>query len=274
MSTGPQGTKGLTGLTGAQGDTGTTGATGPQGTKGLTGLTGAQGDTGTTGATGPQGTKGLTGLTGAQGSTGNKGLTGAQGIAGTVPAGANQIVYVNSAGTDVTGEAAFTYNATSNLMDVDIIHAGNGSAAAPSYSFQSDTDTGIYRVTTNTIGISIGGTKVAEIDSSGITITDGVEFIPPQGEVDTGNPTTVGTGELGRTIVRSNSNAASITAGLDVGSQFTVINTNTTGTSLTFNRSGSETLNGATSVTLDQQYAGATFIKATSTAWYVVGELA
>ena len=159
-------------------------------------------------------------------------------------------------------------------MDVDKIHAGNGSAGSPSYSFQSDTDTGIFRVSANTIGISAGGTKVAEIDSSGVTITEGVEFIPPQGDVDTSNPTTVGTGDLGKTIVRSNSNAASITAGMSVGSQFSVINTNGSGTSLTFNRSGSETLNGGTSVTLDQQYAGATFFKATSTAWYVIGELA
>jgi len=237
----------------------------------MIGATGAQGDKGLTGAQGVAGNQGMIGATGAQG---DKGLTGAQGIAGTVPAGANQVVYVNSGGTSVTGEAAFTYNATTNLMDVDKIHAGNGSAASPSFSFQSDPDTGIYRVTTNTVGISAGGSLLMKFGAGVVELEDDTEFIPPRGQPDTSNPTTIGTGELGRTIIRSNSNAATITAGADVGSQFSIINTNASGTSLTINGAGAETINGATSVTLDQQYAGATFFKATSTAWYSIGELA
>jgi len=159
-------------------------------------------------------------------------------------------------------------------MDVDKIHAANGSAGSPSFSFQSDNDTGIYRVSSNTIGITAGGSKIMEFGSSTIEVEDDVEFIPPRGQPDTSNPTTIGTGELGRTIIRSNSNTATITAGADVGSQFTIINTNGSGTTLTIQRAGVETINGATSVALDQQYAGATFFKATSTAWYSIGELA
>jgi hypothetical protein len=159
-------------------------------------------------------------------------------------------------------------------MDVDIIHASNGSAASPSFSFQSDSDTGIYRVTANQVGITAGGSLLMTFGAGVVELEDDTEFIPPRGQPDTSNPTTIGAGELGRTIIRSNSNAATITAGADVGSQFSIINTNASGTSLTINRAGSETINGATSVTLDQQYAGATFFKATSTEWYSIGELA
>ncbi|MAR18370.1 MAG: hypothetical protein CML44_03250, partial [Rhodobacteraceae bacterium] len=226
---------------------------------------------GLTGAQGVAGTQGMIGATGAQG---DKGLTGAQGIAGTVPAGANEIVYVNSGASSVTGESAFTYNATTNLMDVDIIHAGNGSAASPSFSFQSDPDTGIYRVTTNQVGITAGGSLLMKFGAGVVELEDDTEFIPPRGQPDTTNPTSIGTSQLGRTIIRTNSNTATISSGADVGAQFSIINTNSSGTTLTINRAGSETINGATSIALDQQYAGATFFKATSTEWFAIGELA
>lgn len=44
--------------------------------------------------------------------------------------------------------------------------AGNGTAAAPAFSFTSDPDTGIYRVGANEVGISTGGTLGWSQDSS------------------------------------------------------------------------------------------------------------
>lgn len=51
---------------------------------------------------------------------------------------------------------------------------GNGSASAPSISFSSDTDTGMYRVTTNTIGFATSGSERLRIDSGGIDVTGGI----------------------------------------------------------------------------------------------------
>ena len=205
--------------------------------------------------------------------TGNTGLTGATGTAGTIPAGANEVLYVNAAATDVDGEPAFTYTASTNLLEVDTLHLADGAVGTPAYSFGSDTNTGIYRISSDKIGIACGGTLIASIDSSaGFVIETGTDFIPPLGGVDTTNPTTIGTGELGKTIPRTNTTATSITAGLGVGAQFSVI-LDTTGT-LTISRSGGETINNATSVSLDTQFAGATFIKCDTDSWYAVGLLA
>jgi hypothetical protein len=51
------------------------------------------------------------------------------------------------------------------------LKAANGSAAAPAVTFASDTDTGPYRIGANNYGISIGGTKIFDLASTGLTIT-------------------------------------------------------------------------------------------------------
>lgn len=51
------------------------------------------------------------------------------------------------------------------------LKAANGSAAAPAHAFGSDTDTGAYRVGSNTYGIAAGGSLVAQVDSTGLTVT-------------------------------------------------------------------------------------------------------
>jgi len=46
---------------------------------------------------------------------------------------------------------------------------GNGTVGAPSVSFASDQDTGLYRITANTIGVAANGVLRARIDPDGIT---------------------------------------------------------------------------------------------------------
>lgn len=47
------------------------------------------------------------------------------------------------------------------------IVTGNGSASAPAHGFASDTDTGIYRVSANFLGVATGGTYRSGWDSTG-----------------------------------------------------------------------------------------------------------
>jgi hypothetical protein len=47
----------------------------------------------------------------------------------------------------------------------------SGTAAAPGMVFGADTDTGIYRVDTNQLGIAVGGTLVATFSSTGLVVT-------------------------------------------------------------------------------------------------------
>jgi len=59
-------------------------------------------------------------------------------------------------------------NPTLNTVSVE-----NGTAAAPSVTFSSDTDTGVFRSSANTIGLSAGGTERATVSANGLTATSG-----------------------------------------------------------------------------------------------------
>jgi len=63
-------------------------------------------------------------------------------------------------------------NAIADFQDNDVtttgdVSVGNGSAAAPSYSFASDPDIGMYRVGTNAVGISTVGVERLRIEATG-----------------------------------------------------------------------------------------------------------
>lgn len=50
----------------------------------------------------------------------------------------------------------------------------NGSAALPSLTFGSDTDTGLYRIGADNLGVTIGGTKKLDLTSSLFTVTPAI----------------------------------------------------------------------------------------------------
>lgn len=57
------------------------------------------------------------------------------------------------------------------LSVTSAISGADGSAAAPTYSFTSDTNTGVYRVGADSLGVSAGGTLRVTIDTTGVTLT-------------------------------------------------------------------------------------------------------
>ncbi|MDX2266139.1 MAG: DUF2793 domain-containing protein [Hyphomicrobiales bacterium] len=50
------------------------------------------------------------------------------------------------------------------------VEATDGAAALPAITFQSDTDTGFWRVAANTIGIAVGGAEQARLDAIGLGV--------------------------------------------------------------------------------------------------------
>lgn len=50
----------------------------------------------------------------------------------------------------------------------------NGTAALPAWTFTSDTDTGIYRIGANNLGLSVGGAVALNIAATGTTVTCGI----------------------------------------------------------------------------------------------------
>ena len=59
----------------------------------------------------------------------------------------------------VTGAATFD-----SSIGFTTVLAGNGSAGAPSFSFTSDTNTGIYRVGENVIGFAVAATSIMSLN--------------------------------------------------------------------------------------------------------------
>ena len=67
------------------------------------------------------------------------------------------------------------YNSqTSTSSYIPALTVGNGSAAAPSMSFQNDTTTGFYLAATGQIGFTVGGANAATLKSSGLVVTVGI----------------------------------------------------------------------------------------------------
>ncbi len=60
--------------------------------------------------------------------------------------------------------------------------AGDGSVGSPSIGFTSDTDNGLYRIGANNYGASVGGSKVVDFATTGITVTGSISatsFVAP-----------------------------------------------------------------------------------------------
>src|SRR5690606_23608071 len=72
------------------------------------------------------------------------------------------------------GDAGFTYNSTTDFATIGGLLASSADADDPSYSFASDTDTGIFLNGSNSIGFAAGGDRVGFWDSIGLTLTDTV----------------------------------------------------------------------------------------------------
>lgn len=111
----------------------------------------------------------------------------------------------------------------------------DGSAAAPELSFAVDTDTGIYRTSTNSIAVSAGGVDCLKVRLGGstriVTIGDGIGaaaavFDGPAGNTRDFQFTTAG---LGRWILRASADAES---GSNAGTNFQLLRRDDTGAAL------------------------------------------
>lgn len=106
----------------------------------------------------------------------------------TLPTGAVGAPSVNFGDADTgfysggLGQVNFTANGTNRVLlgtgsvsvqSVDSLRNVDGAVGEPGYTFNGDTDTGMYRSGTNTLDFATGGTKRVTIDSSGRVKTVG-----------------------------------------------------------------------------------------------------
>ena len=69
---------------------------------------------------------------------------------------------------EIIDEVNDIIDGTTSLTEVEV---GNGTVAAPSMTFTSDSDTGIYRIGANNLGVAAAGAKVLDVSATGLEVT-------------------------------------------------------------------------------------------------------
>jgi hypothetical protein len=111
-----------------------------------------------------------------------------------------------------------------------IIQAADGSATSPAFTFNSETNTGMYRVSNGIIGFSTGGTQRVTISSSGLNIASGGLLIGGSTVIDSSRNANFASLQIGgTTVIDSNRNLVGINQvnqDLNFGSSYSIVNAN------------------------------------------------
>jgi len=98
--------------------------------------------------------------------------------------------YTDPVSTDVLPIVDVGSDITKKVSIADLLeNAGTGSAAAPSFSFDGDNNTGIYRPAADQVALTAGGTQALLAESTGITIPGNLTVSGTTTTVDTVNLT-------------------------------------------------------------------------------------
>jgi hypothetical protein len=78
---------------------------------------------------------------------------------------------VNANFTDVAAEITGSLPTNGEKAMSGQMKAASGTVAAPGITFGSDLDCGFYRIGADNVGFAIGGTKILDISSTGVSVT-------------------------------------------------------------------------------------------------------
>jgi len=125
----------------------------------------------------------------------------------------------------ISQSVAFSATATSTLVDVTArnitvtgpLVAGDGTAAAPAFTFASDPNTGLYNVGANNIGVTTNG--VLALDVSATAVSSALPVYLPAGAVGTPELTWTGDTDSGLYRIAANNLGVAVNGAkvLDVG---------------------------------------------------------
>jgi hypothetical protein len=103
------------------------------------------------------------------------------------------------------------------------VHGANGSFTNPSFAFNSDQNTGLYRIGANNLGVAIGGAKVLDVASTGLTVTGA---LASTGDVSISS-TTAGASNAGALVIAGGISAGNSNVASYFGGSVTVKSDNT-----------------------------------------------
>ena len=87
---------------------------------------------------------------------------------------------------------------TGTITPTGSVHAAAGSVGNPSLAFNADQDTGLFNIGANNLGVAIGGAKVLDVASTGLTVTGALGATSLTSPAAT--PLTLGTTDSGAAI--------------------------------------------------------------------------
>lgn len=101
----------------------------------------------------------------------------------------------SSSATSAASSATAAANSAASAAAIvtgSTVAAGNGAVGTPSFTFGSDTDTGLYRIGANNLGIAVGGTKIVDASAAGVTVSSLLSLSGPVDNYLTIKSTTTG----------------------------------------------------------------------------------
>ena len=95
-------------------------------------------------------------------------------VSGPASATDNAVARFDGTTGKLIQNSTVTIDDTGNITPSSSVHGANGSAANPSFAFNSDQNTGIYRIGVDNIGVAANGAKVLDIATTGLTVAGDV----------------------------------------------------------------------------------------------------
>ena len=194
---------------------------------------------------------------------------------------------LDRSGGAITGTITVSTDTTIDGVDIsdylatNVYSADAGAAADPSFSRVGETDTGLYFPASDSVGISLGGTQRLLLNASGLTVFGGnvVNGSGVLGAIDGSNLTGIGgatmlsktgdytvtTGDAGKTgFIQVSTASGDITITLYAASgnagRIVHIKKTVAANVLTIDGNSSETIDGATTYIINQQYQSVTLV--------------
>lgn len=140
----------------------------------------------------------------------------------TASAGTSTSVAYFDASGFLTSSSNLQFDGT--ILRPNLIRTADGTAAAPAYNFNNDADNGMYRVTTNNVGFSAGGTLRFDYNATRLLFSDAynLEFNTTTG-TKIGTATTQKLGFFNATpIVQPTGNVLTALQNLGLGASLTI----------------------------------------------------